>query len=178
MVSLENLVDKFLLAAFNDELMKDVINPLRELVANIDNEATCTTAAGTAAKTVVAPTGFKLVNKATIVVVFQNAIATASATLQVGETAAKPIYYRGAALEADLVEAGDRIMLRYDGTSYNVIGCLGGGSALPFNVYLQGADEINESTQVIVAGVLQEQEQEQEQEEEEQEGQGEENNNN
>lgn len=167
MVSLENLVDKFLLAAFNDELMKDVINPLRELVANFGNEASCSTAAGTQAKTVEAPTGFKLANKATIVVIFQNAITTANATLQVGNTEAKPIYYRGAPLEANLVEAGERIMLRYDGTVYNVIGCLGGGGMLPFNVYLQGADQINGSTQVIVAGVLQEPEPEQNQNQEE-----------
>lgn len=39
-------------------------------------------------------------------------------------SAAKPIYYRGAALAANLVQAGDRIILRYDGTSYNVVGTL------------------------------------------------------
>lgn len=39
-------------------------------------------------------------------------------------SAAKPIYYRGAALAANLVQAGDRIILRYDGTSYNIVGTL------------------------------------------------------
>lgn len=90
----------------------------------ISNEATCSTAAATAAKTVTAPTGFSLTAGATIIVTFTNEISVASATLQVGSTAAKPIKYQGAALPADIVEAGDSIFLRYDGTSYNVLGKL------------------------------------------------------
>lgn len=37
-------------------------------------------------------------------------------------TAAKPIYYRGAALAANMVKAGSQLILRYDGTSFNILG--------------------------------------------------------
>lgn len=86
------------------------------------NEATCSTAAATAAKTVDAPTSFSLVSGATIIVKFTEAITVASATLKVGSTDAKPIYYRGAALAKNLVAAGDRLILRYNGTQYDILG--------------------------------------------------------
>ena len=35
MVSLENLVDKTLLTAYNDELMQDVINPIRQSIVGL-----------------------------------------------------------------------------------------------------------------------------------------------
>lgn len=47
-----------------------------------------------------------------------------------------------------------------------VWGELGGGGSLPFNIYLQGASEIDESTQIINQGVLEEPEQESEEENE------------
>ena len=90
------------------------------------NEASCSTAAATAAKTVTAPTSFTLVSGAKIIVTFTNAITVANATLAVGDTAAKPIYFRGAALAADIVKAGTSLLLSYDGTAYNIIGGLGG----------------------------------------------------
>lgn len=39
-------------------------------------------------------------------------------------SAAKPINYRGVALGANMVKAGSQIILRYDGTSFNIIGNL------------------------------------------------------
>lgn len=107
------------------------------------NEATCSTAAGTAAKTVTAPASFSLTSGAAILVKFTNGISVDNATLAVGSTAAKPIYYKGAALEADYVEAGDIIMLKYDGTNYNVVGKLG-GRALP-EVQIGGSTPTSES---------------------------------
>lgn len=47
-----------------------------------------------------------------------------------------------------------------------VWGELGGGGSLPFNIYLQGASEIDESTQIINQGVLEEPEQESEEDNE------------
>ena len=88
------------------------------------NEATCSTAAGTAAKEVTKPTSFTLTTGATIVVKFTNAITVASATLNVGSTGAKAIYYRGAALAANRVAAGDRLILKYNGTQFDIIGHL------------------------------------------------------
>lgn len=47
-----------------------------------------------------------------------------------------------------------------------VWGELGGGGSLPFNIYLQGASEIDGSTQIINQGVLEESEQESEEDNE------------
>lgn len=56
-------------------------------------------------------------------------VLTEDATPQNGTTyytvsAAKPIYYRGAALGANLVKAGSQVILRYNGTQFCVIGDL------------------------------------------------------
>lgn len=99
----------------------------------IGSEGTCSTAADTAAKTVTLGTTFELVAKATMIVTFANGISVANATLAVTHTdlsgtqtteAAKAIKYRGAALPANLVKADDKLLLRYDGTAFNVIGVL------------------------------------------------------
>lgn len=50
--------------------------------------------------------------------------APQSGTTYYTVTAAKPIYYRGAALAANMVKAGAQLILRYDGTNFNVIGDL------------------------------------------------------
>ena len=101
------------------------------VIANqgILNEGVCTTAAATQAKAVTLGTTFRLVDKAKIVVTFQNGIDVDSPTLAVtytnnGQqtTAAKPIYYRGAAVKAGLVEAGSVLVLKYNGTQWDIIG--------------------------------------------------------
>lgn len=95
----------------------------------IFNEAICSTAGGTAAKvTNTTPPSFSLVSGAKIIVKFTYGINVANSTLQVGETAAKPIHFRGAALEANIVKPATHLLLSYDGTAYNIIGGLGGGS--------------------------------------------------
>lgn len=90
----------------------------------IPHKGTCATAADTAAKTVQTSDGFTLTADAMVLVTFQNAISAASATLNVNSTGAKPIYYRGAALAAGMVKAGDTLALRYDGTVWNITGTL------------------------------------------------------
>lgn len=148
--------------------IKAVIQGRSKKNVGIHNEAVCNTAAGTAAKTVIAPSTFGLSATATIIVTFANAISVANATLafgtavddtaddyaeknpvtegwyelsggtfelsedttpQSGKTyytvsAAKPIFYRGAALPANAVKAGSQHILRYDGTNFNIIGDL------------------------------------------------------
>lgn len=92
----------------------------------IFNEAICSTASATAAKvTNTTPPSFSLVSGAKIIVKFTYGISAENATLQVGSTAAKPIYFRGTALEPDVVKAGTSLFLHYDGTAYNIIGGLG-----------------------------------------------------
>lgn len=109
---------------------KDVLN------VGIGNEGTCSTAADTAAKAVTLGTIFALTNKATLIVTFTNGISVANATLAVTHTTlagttttetAKPIYLKGAPLEADKVEAGTTLILRYDGSHFNIIGGVGEG---------------------------------------------------
>ena len=98
----------------------------------IGSEGICTTAGATAAKEVTVGTTFSPVAGATLLVTFQNAITVAGATIAVtygpsGSTstlAAKPIYYHGAALGANLVKAGTVLLLRYDGTNFNIVGDL------------------------------------------------------
>lgn len=99
-------------------------------------DGVCSTAAATAAKAVTLGTTFKLVSKATFIVKFANGISVDNATLAVTHTtlagttvteAAKPIYLNGAALEADVIEAGASLILRYNGTQYDIVGGAGGG---------------------------------------------------
>lgn len=99
----------------------------------IGSSGTCSTAAATAAKAVTLGTTFELVTGATILVTFTNGISVAGATLAVTHTpiggsqtteTAKAIYYRGAALGADMVKAGARVLLRYNGTQFDIIGDL------------------------------------------------------
>ena len=104
----------------------------------ISNKGTCTTAAGTEAKTVQVADGFALAVGAMVLVVFQNAVTVASATLNVNSTGAKPIYYRGAALGTGLLKAGSSELLRYNGTQWEIIGNLNADSGFSFT-----EDDIN-----------------------------------
>lgn len=98
------------------------------------NISVCSTAAGTVTKDVTLGTIFSLVSGATVLVKFTYGITVANATLAVTHTpfgaseatieAAKPIYYRGAALPAGLVKAGTMVMLRYNGTQFDIVGDL------------------------------------------------------
>ena len=81
---------------------------------------TCGTAADTVAKTA-SITGFSLVNQAHVSIVFTNGISVASATLNINSTGAKPIFFNGAALKANMIRSNARVLLAYDGTNYNVI---------------------------------------------------------
>lgn len=85
---------------------------------------TCSTAAGTAAKTVATKDAkFDLEAGARIMVKFANANTAASPTLNVDSTGAKAIYYRGAAVGAKALGAGVYEFL-YNGTQWEIIGDL------------------------------------------------------
>lgn len=51
----------------------------------------------------------------------------ANATLNINSQGAKPIYYRGAAIVANVIRGGDTVTFAYDGTNYNVL-CIDGGA--------------------------------------------------
>ena len=86
-----------------------------------DLSATCSTAAATAKKEVEVGS-FTFGTDSRLTVLFTNGISVANATLEltytdgegVEQTVEKPIYYRGAALGADMVKANATIQLRYN----------------------------------------------------------------
>ena len=84
---------------------------------------TCSTSSGTALT--VSLTGYELVTNGFIAVTFANDVP-ASATLNINGKGAKPIYYKGSAIEADVIKADDTVTFCYDGTNY-VVTSLGGG---------------------------------------------------
>lgn len=102
-----------------------------------DLSATCSTAAATAKKEVVVGS-FTFGTDSRLTVLFTNGISVANATLEltytdgdnVERTVEKPIYYRSAALGADMVKANATIQLRYnasansDNGAWEVIGDL------------------------------------------------------
>ena len=102
----------------------------------VGNSCVCSTAAATAAKEVTLGTTFSLVSGAMILVTFTNGITSANSTLAVTHTTlagttttetAKPIYLNGSALEADIIDAGASLILRYNGTQFDIVGGAGSG---------------------------------------------------
>ena len=89
--------------------------------ANIHHYGACSTAAGTAAKTV-ALSGFVLATGAEITVKFSATNTAANPTLNVNNTGAKGIRYLGAAVAAGYLAAGRIYRLLYDGSYWNIVG--------------------------------------------------------
>ena len=84
---------------------------------------TCSTAAGTAEKTVSAG-DFALETGAMVVVKFTNTNTAANPTLNVSSTSAKAIYYKGAAIPASYLKAGCVYQFVYNGTQWDTIGSI------------------------------------------------------
>ena len=99
------------------------------------NDGTCSTAAATAAKTVTLGTTFNLVAGATLIVKFTHGITCENSTLAITHTplgaqqptteAAKPIYLNGAPVIASAIPEGSSVILRYNGTQFDIIGGAG-----------------------------------------------------
>ena len=89
--------------------------------AAISHYGTCSTVAGTAAKTVTLA-GFTLATGARITVKFTVTNTAANPTLNVNGTGAKAIQYRGAAITANYLAANRVYEFVYDGTAYQLIG--------------------------------------------------------
>lgn len=89
--------------------------------AAIVHYGTCSTAAGTAAKTV-ACTGYKLVTGSTIRVKFTVTNTVDNPTLNVNSTGAKAIMYRGSAISKGYLAANRVYEFVYDGTDYELVG--------------------------------------------------------
>ena len=80
--------------------------------------ATCSTAAATVAKTA-SLSSYSLTTGGIVAVKFSNAVP-ASATLNVNSKGAKSMYFRGAAITADVIQAGDVAVFIYS-TNYHLI---------------------------------------------------------
>lgn len=81
--------------------------------------ATCSTAAATVAK-VGTLSSYSLSTGGIVAVKFTYAVP-ASATLNINSKGAKAIYYRGAAITADVIKAGDIATFIYNGSQYHLI---------------------------------------------------------
>lgn len=79
----------------------------------------CSTAAGTSAKTCTIQ-DFKLEAGAIVAIKFANKVGS-SATLQINDTAAKALYFRGYAIVDGIINNGDVATFIYDGTNYKLI---------------------------------------------------------
>lgn len=102
-----------------------------ELVGDLDTNSTytnaslgqgygtCGTAAATAAKAVTL-SNYALTVGGVVAVKFTYAVP-ASATLNVNSKGAKPIFYKGAAITANVIQAGDIATFIYDGTNYHLL---------------------------------------------------------
>lgn len=80
---------------------------------------TCSTASGTAAKTV-SMSNFVLLNGGIVSVLFTNGITSANSTLNVNSTGAKPIYYHGAALTGGVITNKTVATLQYSSTNNGI----------------------------------------------------------
>ena len=80
---------------------------------------TCATAAATTAKTVTL-SNYVLTTGGYISVKFTYAVP-ASATLNVNSKGAKSIYYKGSAITAGVIKAGDMATFVYDGSKYHLV---------------------------------------------------------
>lgn len=89
--------------------------------ADITHYGTCSTVAGTAAKTVTL-NGFNLATGAKVAVKFTVTNTAANPTLNVNGTGAKSIKYRGAVISTDALAANRIYEFIYDGTDYALVG--------------------------------------------------------
>ena len=88
---------------------------------NIHHYGACSTAAGTAAKTV-ALSGFVLATGAEVTVRFTVTNTASSPTLNINGTGAKPIQYRNAAISAGDLAANRVYKFVYDGGAWELVG--------------------------------------------------------
>lgn len=80
---------------------------------------TCSTAEATTAKAV-SLSGYSLAKGGIVAVKFTYAVP-ASATMNINSKGAKAIYYKGAAITAGIIKAGDVATFIYDGSQYHLI---------------------------------------------------------
>lgn len=81
--------------------------------------ATCATAAATSAKTATI-SNYELVKGGIVSIKFDNAVG-AGATMNISSKGAKDIFFKGVAITANVIQAGDTATFMYDGTQYHLL---------------------------------------------------------
>jgi hypothetical protein len=64
---------------------------------------------------------YNLVTHGIVSISFTNAITVANATLNINSKGAKAIYYKGAALGANIIGAGSIVVMQYNGSQYHIV---------------------------------------------------------
>lgn len=95
---------------------------LNTIKANCIYRGVCSTSANTAAKTVSVDSNFTLTAGVFVAIRFEQMNAASNPTLNVNDTGAKAIFYRGAAWETsqDPARQYDTILMTYDGTQWMI----------------------------------------------------------
>ncbi len=115
--------------------------------ADITHYGTCNTEAATAAK-VVSLTGFTLATGAKAMVKFTVTNTAASPTLNINNTGAKAIMYRGAIISTGVLAAKRIYEFVYDGTNYELVGDINTDT----NTDTKVTNTLNTTTKAYVTG--------------------------
>ena len=119
--------------------------------ADISHYGTCDTVASTAAKTV-SLSNYSLVTGSRIVVKFTVTNTAANPTLNVNNTGAKPIVYRGSAISAGYLAADRVYEFVYDGTNWNLMGDLDTNNTYTANTGIKLSGNTFQHTNSVTAG--------------------------
>lgn len=119
--------------------------------ADISHYGTCDTVASTAAKTV-SLSNYSLVTGSRIVVKFTVTNTAANPTLNVNNTGAKPIVYRGSAIGAGYLAANRVYEFVYDGTNWNLMGDLDTNNTYTANTGIKLSGNTFQHTNSVTAG--------------------------
>lgn len=112
----------------------------------------CTTSAATVAKAV-SISSYTLVVGGIVSIKFANGISVANATLNIRTRGAKPIYYKGAALGANVIQANDIVVMQYDGTNYNIVSIIR-NAGTPYNDVAYDVATVSTSGSVALNGTI------------------------
>ncbi|SCG87900.1 Uncharacterised protein [uncultured Clostridium sp.] len=119
--------------------------------ANISHYGTCDTVAATAAKTV-SLSNYSLAIGSRVVVKFTVTNSAANPTLNVNNTGAKPIVYRGKAISAGYLGANRVYEFVYDGTNWNLMGDIDTNNIYTANTGIKLSGNTFQHTNSVTAG--------------------------
>lgn len=107
---------------------------------------TCSTAVGTAAKTV-SMSSYALVAHGICAIKFTNGNTAANPTLNINSKGAKAIYWNGAACPTNLIKANDVVIMMYN-TQYHIVGIYNGNRGFATTTpIMDGTGAIGSSTE-------------------------------